>query len=88
MLARTGRDVLRFVMLGSMKLVFAGVVVGMSIALGMTRLLALPLYGVGASDPLTFAAVILVLTLVALLASYLPARWATRVDPLTALREG
>ena len=80
-------EVLRFIMKGGMKLVFAGVFVGTTVALGTTRLLARSLYGVGASDPLTFAAVILVLTLVALLACYLPARWATQVDPLTALRE-
>ena len=80
-------EVLRFIMKGGMKLVFTGVCVGTLVALGTTRLLARSLYGVGASDPLTFAAVILVLTLVALLACYLPARWATQVDPLTALRE-
>ena len=74
-------------MKGSMKLVFAGIVVGISLAFAVTHGLARFLYGVGASDPTTFAAVTLVLTLVALLASYLPARRATQVDPLTALRE-
>ena len=80
-------EVLRFIMKGSMKLFFAGSIVGVSLAFATTHLLARFLYGVGAGDPTTFAAVILVLTLVALLASYLPARRATQVDPLTALRE-
>ncbi len=81
-------DVLRFIIVGSMKPVLAGIIIGMSIALGMARLLANSLYGVSENDPLTFVAVVLVLMLVALLASYLPTRRATQVDPLAALREG
>jgi putative ABC transport system permease protein len=60
--------------------------VGIAIALAVTRYLRTLLYGVRTSDPLTFAAVALLLLTVALLACYLPARRATRVDPLVALR--
>jgi predicted permease len=80
-------DVFRLIVGGGMKLILVGIVVGVVAALALTRLLASLLYGVGASDPLTFGSVIAVLTLVALLANYLPARSATQVDPLTALRE-
>ena len=80
-------DVFRLIIGGGMKLILAGIVVGIGCALGLTRLLASLLYGVGASDPLTFAAVVMLLAVVALLANYLPARRATQVDPLTALRE-
>ena len=77
----------RLVVGGGMKLIAAGIVAGVLCALGLTRLLASFLYGIGATDPLTFTVVVMVLTFVALLANYLPARRATRVDPLTALRE-
>ena len=80
-------DVFRLIVGGGMKLIGVGIALGVVVALGLTRLLASLLYGVGASDPLTFVAVVLVLTLVALLANYLPARRATLVDPLTALRD-
>ncbi len=79
--------VFRLIVGGGMKPVAAGVIVGVLGALALTRLLASLLYGIAANDPVTFAAVIVLLTTVALLASYLPARRATQVDPLIALRE-
>jgi putative ABC transport system permease protein len=79
-------DVLRLVLREGMFVVFAGVVVGIAAAFGLSRFLASVLFGVQPADPLTFAAVVFVLVAVALLACYIPARRATRVDPLVALR--
>ena len=67
-------------------LAVAGLVIGLAGAFGLTRLMATMLFGVKPADPLTFSAVALLLAAVALLASYLPARRATRVQPVTALR--
>ena len=80
-------DVFRLIIGGGMKLILVGVGMGLLAALGLTRLLSSLLYGIGASDPLTFVGVVAVLGLVALLANYLPARRATRIDPMEALRE-
>jgi predicted permease len=80
------RDVMRLVLGEGAKMALAGVAAGIAAALGLTRLMADELFGVTAQDPLTFAAVAVVLTLVALLACYLPARRAVRVDPMVALR--
>jgi putative ABC transport system permease protein len=67
-------------------LAIVGAVVGISVALGVTRYLSSMLYNVHANDPLTVIAVAVLLTLVAFAACYIPARRATRVDPLVALR--
>jgi predicted permease len=80
------RDVLNLMIRQGLVLTVTGVVVGLAIAFGMTRLLASLLYGVKAYDPVTFSAVPAILTAVALIATYVPARRAMRVDPLTALR--
>jgi putative ABC transport system permease protein len=83
------RDVFRMVVGHGLVLALTGVAIGVVAALLLTRLLSsfsLLLYGVGASDPITFTTVSVALILVAALACYIPARRATRVDPLVALR--
>jgi len=70
----------------AMRLALAGIAIGLGAAYGLTRLMASMLYDVKPTDPLVFGAVAMTLTAVALLASYLPARRAVRVDPLIALR--
>jgi ABC-type antimicrobial peptide transport system permease subunit len=79
-------EMVRLVMKQSMWLAGIGVVLGTAAAYGLTRLLASLLFGVKASDPLTFAGVSLGLVAVALLASFIPAQRATRIDPIIALR--
>jgi ABC-type antimicrobial peptide transport system permease subunit len=71
-----------------MSLVIQGVVIGFAAALLVGRALSRMLYGISATDPLSIAGAAAALLTVALLACYLPARWASRVDPLVALREG
>src|SRR5262249_57173304 len=78
--------ILRKVIAQGLKLTVAGVLIGIAMALALTRFLRSLLFGLSANDPLTFAAVAALLTVVALAACYLPARRAMRVDPLLALR--
>jgi predicted permease len=79
-------DVVRMVLLDGTRLAFAGVCVGLACALGLTRLMSRMLYGVSATDPVTFMAIPAILLVVALAACYVPAIRAMRVDPVTALR--
>ncbi|HUI43086.1 MAG TPA: ABC transporter permease [Terriglobia bacterium] len=81
------KDVLELVVTQGLKLVVIGVAIGITGALALTRFLSSLLYGVKPTDPVTFVAVSLILTVVALLACYIPARRATEVDPMVALRQ-
>lgn len=80
------RRVLWLLLGQSMKLALIGIGLGLLLAFVVTRFASSLLYGVSASDPVVFGGTALLLVLVALLASYLPARRATRIDPITALR--
>jgi len=80
------RQVLGLVLKQGMLLALIGAVVGVLVALPVARLASGLLYGVSATDPLTYAGITLLLMGVALLACYLPAQRATRIDPLIALR--
>jgi len=79
-------DVLRSILGEGMRTIAVGIAIGVGVALGLTRTVASLLFGVTATDPLTFAGVIALLVAAALVACYVPARRATRVDPMVALR--
>jgi predicted permease len=79
-------DVMRLILSEGMSLILIGLGVGLAVSLASTRFLSSLLFGVTVTDPLTFAGVIILLALVALAACYVPARQATRVDPMIALR--
>ena len=80
------QEILKLVMKQAIEITLAGWLLGLGLALGFTRFLSSLLYGIRPTDRLTFAAVSVLLIVVATLASYIPARRATRVDPLVALR--
>jgi putative ABC transport system permease protein len=79
-------DVLRLVVGSSLKVVLIGVALGLVGAYILTRVLSNLLYGISVTDPSTFVSMSLLLIIIALLASYIPARRATKVDPIIALR--
>ena len=80
------RDVLRLVLTRALRTVLAGLLVGLAGAAGVTRVLQRFLFGVTSTDPIVFAIVTLLLLAVGLMAAWLPARRATRIDPWAALR--
>ena len=77
---------LRLVLGHGVKMALVGIATGVVAALALTRLMSSLLFGVSATDPLTFAGVATLLTVVALFTSYIPARRAMRIDPMVALR--
>jgi len=79
-------DVLKLVVTDGMRLAIVGLVLGLAASWGLTRFISALLFGVQPTDPLTFSVVSLALLLAAFLACYVPARRATKVDPLNALR--
>jgi putative ABC transport system permease protein len=85
-LGARSHDVLRMILRQGSRTIFIGVAIGIIGSLALTRTLESLLFGVYAADPLTFAAATLLLVATALLACYIPARRATRVDPMVALR--
>lgn len=85
-LGSTRRGILGLVLRQGMRLTLAGVGIGLLGAFAITRLMSSLLFGVGAMDPLTFGAIATLLSAVALMATYVPAQRAARVDPMISLR--
>jgi predicted permease len=85
-LGAQARDILVMAVRQGLVLIIIGIGVGLAGALALTRVMSGLLYGVGTTDPATFAAIVLLLAFVSLIACYIPARRATRIDPLIALR--
>jgi predicted permease len=85
-LGASSSDVLCMVLGQGLRITLIGVAIGLAAAFGLTRFITTMIYGVGTTDPLTFASVAILLSAVALFACYLPARRAMRVDPIVALR--
>jgi predicted permease len=85
-LGATQRNILNLIVRKGMALAFSGVLIGLAAAFALTRLMRTLLFGVNSSDPATFLAIALLLAAVAFLASYIPARRATRIDPMLSLR--
>jgi ABC-type antimicrobial peptide transport system permease subunit len=79
-------EVFRLIIGQGLRLATTGIVIGLAASFGLTRLMASQLYGLSATDPWTFIGVSLVLLTVALVACFIPARRATRIDPVIALR--
>jgi putative ABC transport system permease protein len=86
-LGARSQDILRLVVGGGMKITGIGIAIGVLLSLGIGAVLGALLYGVSSADPATFVGVAIVVTLVALLANYFPARRAMKINPITALRE-
>ena len=79
-------NILKMICKQGLMLTGTGLVAGLGLALGLTRLMSKVLFGVSPTDPFTFVVIVILLASVALLACYVPARRATKVDPLMALR--
>jgi putative ABC transport system permease protein len=78
--------ILKMILAKGVRLIAAGTVIGLFVSYALTRFLASQIWGVSATDPWTFAAMVTLIALVGLVACYIPARRATRVDPMIALR--
>jgi putative ABC transport system permease protein len=85
-LGAQSKDVLKLIIGQGIRLSLAGLLLGLGGALSLTRMMKTLLFGISATDPLTFAVIALLLMVVALMACWLPARRATKVDPMIVLR--
>jgi putative ABC transport system permease protein len=85
-LGAEAHDILRLIVGQAVKLVGTGILVGVIFALGATRVMTTLLYGITATDPLTFVSICFIIAAIALIASFVPANRATKVDPLVAIR--